>query len=102
MNRVGGMRYTKEPWQTRSENQHTEIVGYPDQQSVEFVAETNLDVVTQRPKLSQRTIQLAQANAQRIVVAVNAVAGIPTETLERLGLAGLTKIAEFHAYKMDA
>ena len=32
------------------------------------------------------------ANAARIVAAVNAVAGIPTEDLVRLGLGGLAKI----------
>ena len=34
----------------------------------------------------------ADANAARIVAAVNAVAGIPTEELTRLGLGGLAKI----------
>ena len=73
-------RHTPEPWKKAKE---------PGSDPTAFMIVSG----ELTPELPQSIAHwMREANADRIVAAVNAVAGIPTEELTRLGLGGLAKI----------
>ena len=77
------MSYTPEPWDTRMLENRAHIYA-GEGNGFTQVADADMSVLHPQAQ--------CEANAARIVAAVNAVAGIPTEELTRLGLGGLAKI----------
>lgn len=80
--------HTKEPWHYETHPSIAGIYGGLKEKGEEIIIAS----LSTEASEGNQMYPDAHANAARIVAAVNAVAGIPTEELTRLGLGGLAKI----------